>query len=231
MPLIGAVICAFAFFDFVPLSLPPAIERQFCTRCSALLHATACSVSVGLLPPCETSIEPPMTTRFGTSCAMPKRFTTEVAGSLPIRSPPTARAVRLRERRATVRRQRHHAAGDAHQALVHCVFPDGMPRAAAPPGLHRLRVRSRVARDPGQELSRQRMRRDLHRVSILGCVALLVAAELGIERRLCVAAVLAAERACQRESLRQLLSAGETAGRVHLPTVDPPRDGEGKKSV
>src|SRR5438034_11065095 len=71
MPVIGAAAFAFAFF-VLRLSDPPPIACQLFTRCSALLHATACSVSVGLLPPCETSVEPPMITRFGTSCAIPK---------------------------------------------------------------------------------------------------------------------------------------------------------------
>src|SRR5262249_27384914 len=63
---------------------------QFLTRCSAVRHASACTVSVGLCAPLVPITEPPSTPRFGTSCEKPQRSTTLVSALSPMRVPPYA---------------------------------------------------------------------------------------------------------------------------------------------
>src|SRR3989442_2834051 len=66
------------------------IEFQFFTRYSAVRHASACAVSVGLWAPLVPIWEAPSTPRFGTSCENPHRLTTFVSGLSPMRVPPYA---------------------------------------------------------------------------------------------------------------------------------------------
>ena len=55
---------------------------------SAVRHASACSVSVGLWPPVVGKVHEPTSARFGISCAKPNRSTTDCVGSSPMRVPP-----------------------------------------------------------------------------------------------------------------------------------------------
>src|SRR5205085_1786381 len=59
-------------------------------RCSAVRHASAWTVSVGLWAPLVPMTDAPSTPRFGTSCENPHRSTTFVSGLSPIRVPPYA---------------------------------------------------------------------------------------------------------------------------------------------
>src|SRR6516164_5449103 len=63
---------------------------QFLTRCSAVRHASAWTVSVGLCAPLVPIVDAPRTPRFGASCEKPNRSTTFVEGLSPIRVPPYA---------------------------------------------------------------------------------------------------------------------------------------------
>src|SRR5882672_1949619 len=67
---------------------PPAIERQFLLRCSALRQASAWAVSVGLCAPLVPMTDAPPTPRLGTSGEKPKRLTTLVSRLSPMRVPP-----------------------------------------------------------------------------------------------------------------------------------------------
>src|ERR1700736_2160237 len=64
------------------------IDFQFLIRCSAVRHASACAVSVGLCAPLVPMVEAPRIPRFGTSWAKPQRLTTFVSGLSPMRVPP-----------------------------------------------------------------------------------------------------------------------------------------------
>src|SRR5919204_2396316 len=63
---------------------------QFFARCSAVRHASACTVSVGLCAPLVPIVDAPRTPRFGASCEKPQRSTTLVSGLSPMRVPPYA---------------------------------------------------------------------------------------------------------------------------------------------
>src|SRR5262245_57220043 len=66
------------------------IVAQFFTKYSAVLHASAWTVSVGLCEPLVPITEAPSTPRFGASCAKHQRLTTFVSGLSPMRVPPYA---------------------------------------------------------------------------------------------------------------------------------------------